>query len=84
MQTITTYYISPTNYRGARYKAITSGKASITIDIDHRLNAENNHIAAFKALVNKMAWNDIKKWTVGHLCNGSTVFVNAEDTITID
>lgn len=84
MQTITTYYLSPTNCRGARYKAITSGKSSIVVDIDYRRNSEENHILAFKALVNKMKWNHIKTWSIGHLHDGSSIFVNAQNSITID
>lgn len=84
MQTITTYYIGPSNFRGSRYKAITSGKTSVTIECNSALSSEENHVLAFKALIKKMHWDNIKTWAIGHLHDGSTIFVNANDTITID
>jgi len=83
MQTVTTYYLCPTNFRGSRIKAITSGKSSVVLDWDDSLNSDENHVLALKAICKKLNWT-VRTWSIGHLHDGSTVFVNASDTITID
>jgi hypothetical protein len=56
MQAIVTKFLGPTNSRGSRIKATASG-GSITVSYDHRLNPEQNHDAACRALVAKLGWN---------------------------
>jgi hypothetical protein len=56
MQTIETKYLPYTNCRGSRVKARSSGGHSVTVDWDYALNSEENHIAACKALVEKLQW----------------------------
>ncbi len=54
---VTTKYLAPTNYRGARIKAsIDFGhrKASITLDYAHDLSEVQNHKKAFIALHDKV------------------------------
>lgn len=55
-QAITTRFIGPTNYRGARVKA-QAAVGSITVSWDHALNATDNHKAAAKALADKYGWH---------------------------
>ena len=55
-QAIETYYIGPTNSRGARVKAVSGSGISITTSYDHALSIGEVHAAACKALVDKMNW----------------------------
>ena len=77
MQTIITKFLSPTNHRGERIKAKMSyGRDTVTIGYDYALNNEQNHLAAAKALAEKVGWS-------GHYAGGSCgadswVFVNVE------
>jgi hypothetical protein len=54
-QSIITYFIGPTNYRGSRIKAKASGGSSVTLDWDHAMNPAGNHRAAAKAPLT--SWN---------------------------
>lgn len=54
-QAITTKYLCPTNFKGARIKAEAEA-GSITIVWDHSLNREENFIAAAKTLMGKLEW----------------------------
>lgn len=53
MQAIQTKFLGPTNTRGSRIKA-TCWLTSITVAWDYRTNAEENHMAAIEALVEKL------------------------------
>jgi hypothetical protein len=72
MQAITTKYLGPSNVRGSRVKAFAEA-SSITLNWDHRLNAEGNHQAAAEALANKLGWHG--KWFGAGLPNQDMVFV---------
>lgn len=54
-QAITTRFLGPTTYRGARIKAQASA-GSLTVSWDHKLNSSGNHAAAAEGLARKMAW----------------------------
>lgn len=74
MQTITTKYLGPTDHRGSRYKAThTGGYTSVTLNADHSMNAEANHVEAALALAEKLGWEGY--YTGGHTQDGM-VFVN--------
>ena len=68
VQAITTKYFGPSNVKGSRVKA-TASAGSITLHWDHALNAEQNHTAAAKALVDKFKWNG--QYVQGGLPNDS-------------
>lgn len=79
MKAISTKYIGPTNFRGARVKASANDgdlkPPSITISWDHALNSEENHLAAAQALAWKMEWAG--RWVGGSTVKGY-VFVNVD------
>ena len=76
MQTITTKYLGPTNHRGPRVKATHTGDyTSVTLSYDYALNSEGNHLAAAKALTEKLGWEG--DYIGGHTGEGM-VFVNAD------
>lgn len=54
-QTITTRYISPTNFRGTRIKA-SCAAGSLTVGYNYALSGEENHRAAADALISKLDW----------------------------
>jgi len=56
-QAIVTKFLGPTNYRGSRVKA-TAQAGSITLEWDHALNPDKNHLAAATALANRYDWLD--------------------------
>ena len=62
MQAITTKFLSPTNFRGARIKASAFG-ASITVDFDY--GAHDPHDTAFLALIQKLKWTEHGTWYKG-------------------
>ena len=68
-QAITTKYLSPTNFRGARVKA-TSSAGSITLDWAHEYNAEKNHWKAAIYLQEKMGWGEKNTLYGGSLPDG--------------
>ncbi len=77
MQAIVTKYLGPTNTRGSRVKA-TCNAGSVTVSWDHALNIDENHEAAFRALVDKLGWQAYGPWNHGGLPNnGGRVFVGA-------
>ena len=55
MQAIVTKYLGPTNYRGARVKAMAQA-GSVTIPWDDALDVDTNHEAAAVALCAKLKW----------------------------
>lgn len=57
MQSIVTKYHGPGNLRGSRISATASGGGGrVSVAYSHRLNAEENHDAAARALALKMGW----------------------------
>lgn len=72
MQAIQTKYLGPTNFRGSRIK-VTCAARSITVDWNHSLNSEENHINAAKDLIAKLNWKG--NIATGQLKDGSYVHV---------
>lgn len=64
-QAIVTKYIGPTNYRGARIKAMAYA-GSITVPYAYELGVQDAHEAAARALADKFGW-------VGDMVGGSTL-----------
>jgi hypothetical protein len=57
MQSIYTKYTGPTNTRGSRIRATTSGGAgSVSVPYDHALDTDENHDEAAKKLAAKLGW----------------------------
>ena len=87
MQTITTKFLGPTNYRGSRVVASTISGRKVTLDWDHALNSYNNHLAAFRACAAKYDMNK-GEWVPGAAPDASPygyVFVrDFGDRITLD
>jgi len=73
MQAITTKYLGPTNFRGSRVVAKAQA-GRITIDWDHALDPEDNHIAAAQALAVKLGWTEDRAlegpWVGGEVAGG--------------
>lgn len=55
MQAITTKYLGPTNFRGARIKASCEA-GSISAPFGHELRIEERHGNAVAALLEKLGW----------------------------
>ncbi len=70
-QAITTKYLGPTDYRGARVKAQAQAGA-VTVNWDHALNPEANHRAAAMALASKYGWTG--QWVVGALPDSNPAY----------
>ena len=80
MQTITTKYLGPTDYKGSRFKAThTGGFASVTLPYDYALSPELNHLAAANALSDKLNWDG--QYVGGHTKDGM-VWVNSNPMYT--
>tara|TARA_R110000787_G_scaffold205422_1_gene315821 strand:- start:226 stop:486 length:261 start_codon:yes stop_codon:yes gene_type:complete len=67
MATITTKFLGPTTYRGARVKAACQA-GTVTLSWDYALNQDGNHCTAAIALSKKVDWykscpNMIGGWT---------------------
>lgn len=73
-QTIITYYLSPTNHRGSRIKAVTASGISVVLPWDHSCDIDTNHFMAFSSLCSKMRW--FGSFVCGALKNGEMVWVN--------
>ena len=56
MKAITTKYLAPTNFKGARIKAYDLDGNQVTIRYDYSLNNELAHRKAAFALCKKMNW----------------------------
>lgn len=76
MQSIETYYLGPTDHRGSRVKARSSGGLQITLEWDNAKNPEHNHGAAAKALIEKLKWG-YRVWFGGGRKDGGYIFVCA-------
>jgi hypothetical protein len=89
MQAIHTKFLSPTNFRGSRYKA-TCCAMTITISAQHELTPEQNHEAACAELCKRMDERCAKEYgasipgtwskpkVCGQLADGSYVHVFVE------
>jgi hypothetical protein len=60
-QAIETKYLPATDYKGSRIKA-TCDRGSLTVSFNHDLDANENHIAAAKALVAQFIAEDAEKY----------------------
>lgn len=60
MYPIITKYLGPTNTRGSRIKAYCE-RGSVCVPYDHALNTDGNHIAARKALCERLILKDQKQ-----------------------
>ena len=77
MQAIVVKYLGPTNRKGSRYKAYCNC-GSITLPINHALNAPENRDKTVKALISKLNWQDHKgRWYSGETQNNDAVYVFA-------
>lgn len=76
-QSITTYFIAPTNVKGSRIKARASGGTSVTLPWDHALDIDGNHRAAAIALALKNDWRGT--FVAGGMADGARVFVDVSD-----
>jgi len=76
-QSITTYFIGPTNVKGSRIKARASGGSSVTLSWDHALDIKGNHRAAAIALALKNDWRGT--FAAGGMSDGARVFVDVSD-----
>lgn len=56
-QAIETRFIGPTNYRGSRVKAKAQA-GSVTIEWDHAIGVDENHMRAAQALADRYGWSD--------------------------
>jgi hypothetical protein len=75
-QTIVTKFLGPTNFRGSRVKA-SAEAGSITLSWDYRKNIDDNHVAAARALAEKLEWAG--HWRGGALPGSSYAFVRTEN-----
>lgn len=57
MKAIFTKYLGPTNSRGSRIKAWDGDNNSVTLHWDDALNSDENHVAACRALCDKVGWS---------------------------
>lgn len=74
-QSITTKYSGPTNSKGSRVSAVSSGGLRLSLSWDDALNSEENHTLAAISLANKYEWPG--KWAAGCTKDGY-VFVNVD------
>ncbi len=78
MKAILTKYLGPTNFRGARVKAIAE-ELSVTVPWDYALSAERNHTHAAARLAEKYEW--VGRWYGGGTMEGyAFVCVHASGT----
>ncbi len=78
-QAISTKYLGPTNFRGARVKAVSASGHALTLSWDRAYDVEANHVFAARALAEKLSWTDglgFDDWVGGSTKDGY-VFVYA-------
>jgi hypothetical protein len=73
MQTIKTKFLSPTDTKPARVKAITTSGIKMLLSWDHGCDTYENHVAAAKALAEKLKWTG--QWHGGSADDGEMIFV---------
>ena len=66
MQAIKTKYLPCTNYKCSRIKAIAEA-GNVTLNYEHGMTVEENHMYAAEALMKKLQWDDKYKLTTGVL-----------------
>jgi hypothetical protein len=81
-QSIRTRYLPPTNYKGARIKAITASGISVTIAWDYDLGIDDNHELALKTLCEKLEWHGL--YIYSHLKDGEVIWVNINGVKPLD
>jgi len=71
MQAIQTRFLGPTNTRGSRYKAVCDA-GSLTLESDHSLGSEDNHVRVARALLARLKWTtaDYPDWYYGSSPDG--------------
>lgn len=93
MLAIQTKFIGASNFRSARIKAaVTEPRSSsfgkqraLTVNWDDRLNPEQNHIAAARALIVKLDWQTDREWYFGSTERGYVlVCANEYARVTFD
>lgn len=57
LQSIETKYFGASNAKPSRMVARASGGARLVVSYDHELDAAGNHVAAARALAEKLGWN---------------------------
>ena len=57
MLSITTKFMSATNFKGSRIKATSTGGKTVTVSYDHSLPNDGAHDCAAEALACKLGWN---------------------------
>jgi hypothetical protein len=77
MQTITTYYLPPTNLRGGRIAARTSSGIRRIYPWTHEVSADANHKDAVRFLLKELNWHE--RFHAGEMADGSKVWVAAAD-----
>lgn len=77
-QAISTRYVGPTNYRGARVIATAGGGLRLTLSWDYALNQQRNHQAAARALADRLQWGWGPHWAGGGTKDGYC-FVDSSD-----
>lgn len=89
---IETYFLGPTNHRGARIAArVMEARTGyeqtvrrINLPWDHALNPSGNHKRAAQALAERLGWDGV--WVEGGADRGASVWVNTSsrcDTFTL-
>lgn len=73
MQTITTKYHGPTDYKGARLSATTTSGIKRWFSWEYDINAHENHQRAARALALELKWGG--QWVSGTLAGGAVVWV---------
>jgi|SRR5579872_3314578 len=87
MYAIETYFIGPTNHRGARIVARVMERGTgwagnhpqrrLILEWDHAKNPDANHRAAALALATKLGWSGA--WFGGGSDSGATIWVNSDN-----
>ncbi len=81
MQTISTRYIGPSNTRGSRIIATTSGGIRKVYPYQHDMDIDGNHTGAAWRLAESLGWHG--NWQGGHTERGM-VFVLVDGTFSPD
>lgn len=68
MQAIHTKYHGPTNSRGSRFTA-RAERGRVSVPYDYSKNSDENHKAAARALCEKFAAEDVKKYNTPKAAN---------------
>ena len=78
-QTILTYFLPPTNFKGSRIVAKCEARRRI-YSWDHSLGSEQNHAEAADRLIHELGWNqDDDKWIGGWVRGTGYVWVCVDE-----